>query len=299
MFNKEKPVSVKVDEAKCVKCGVCTEICDTYLKKDANGFPQARENDDKENLFGCIQCGNCMMICPTDAIEVIGEDIDKNHLRELTSNLPDYEALNALFLKRRSCRKFKQEEVSKEDIERIINSAATAAVSLPPSEVKVMVIQGRKKVQEMADDLLNTFRNFTKKAPLILPIIKLFAGKTNYKMFKEFVFPLGKVMIESRNEGQDILFYDAPCLIIFYGTELTDKEDMHIAATQATLAAEALGLGTCIIGSVGAILQTDKKLRKKYEFEKGDKIGMGFVLGHPDVKFKKAFQRKFKEVKYI
>lgn len=297
MFNKEKQVEVNVDKEKCAKCGACIDICHTYLKFSDEGFPCALANDDEVNLFGCIQCGNCMMICPNDAIEIVGEDIDKNHLREIGA-IADYEALSNLYLKRRSCRKFTPDEVSKEDLERIINSAATAAVSLPPSEVKVLIIQSREKVQMLAEEILNGFSRFLKMKPLFLFFTWLFGKKTEYKMFKDFVFPLGKTMIEYREKGEDILFYDAPAVMLFYGTELTDKEDMHIAATQATIAAEALGLGTCIIGSLSAVFEKNFKLRKKYGIEKTDKIGMGFIVGHPVVTFPKGFQRNFKEVKY-
>lgn len=297
MLNKEKEVSVLVDKNKCIKCGACVNLCATYLKFCENGYPCARTKDDEENLFGCIQCGNCMMICPKDAIEVIGEDIDKSHLREI-GRVADYELLNNLFLKRRSCRKFTPEDVSKENLEKIINSAATAAVSIPPSEVKVLVIQGREKVKTLAEEIIKGFGNFVKMAPVFLPFVRLFGGKMQYKMMKEFVVPLGKGMLKEWEKGVDELFYNAPAVVIFYGTELTDKEDMHIAATQATLAAEALGLGTCIIGSLSAMFENDKKLREKYGIQKTDKIGMGFVLGHPEIKFKKGFQRNFKEVRY-
>lgn len=299
MFNKEKPVETIVDKEKCVKCGLCTEICPMYLKKDSDEFPTARELDEEENLFGCIQCGNCMMICPQDAIEIKGEDIDKEHLRELSTNVADYESLNALFLKRRSCRKFKGEEVEKDLIDKIINSAATAAVSIPPSEVKVLVFQGRDKVKELTEDIMTNFEKFIKMSPFILPLMKLFGKKADYKAFQEFVLPLGKGMIKNYKKGIDDLFYEAPCVMLFYGGENTDKEDYLIAATHATIAAEALGLGTCIIGSVGAIFQNNPHLRKKYGIEKTDKVGTAFILGYPEIKFKKAFQRNFKEVRYI
>lgn len=300
MLNKEKFVEVVVDKDKCVKCGSCIENCSSYLKKDENGFPIARTNKDKENFMGCIQCGNCMMICPTEAIEIKGEDIDKGHLRELNPNLPDYDAINSLFLKRRSCRKFIEKDVPKEVFDKIINAAATAAVSIPPSEVKVLVINGKEKVRKFTEDLIKPLEKFTKMMnPIMLGMIGLMAGKVQYKMFKDFILPLSKEIIEKRKHGLDYLFYDAPAIMIFYGTEYTDKEDWLIASTQATLAAEALGLGTCIIGTVGAMLQTDPKLRKKYGFAKGDKLGTAFILGYPDVKYRKAFQRNFKEVRYI
>lgn len=295
MLNKEKPVEILIDEAKCTKCGICIDICPDYLKKGEKDFPVGNE----DSLTGCFQCGNCMMLCPNDAIEIKGEDIDKEHLRELNPNLPDFDAINSLFLKRRSCRKFTEQDVSKETIDKILQAAATSAVSIPPSEVKVLVIQGREKVQEFADDLIKALRDFNKiMNPLMLGIIRLMAGKTQSDFFKDFVLPLSKEVVKKREQGIDYLFYDAPAVVIFYGTELTDKDDWILAANQAVIAAEALGLGTCIIGFVGEILKTNKKLRKKYGIQKTDKLGMGFILGYPVIKFRKAFQRNFKEIRF-
>lgn len=296
MFNKEKPVEILIDKNKCTQCGICIKGCHEYLKRNQEGFPIG--NDD--SLFGCIQCGNCMMLCPNDAIEIKGEDVNKEHLRELNTNLPNYEAINSLFLKRRSCRKFTEQEVSKETIDKILQAAATAAVSIPPSEVKVLVIQGKEKVQELADDLINAYKNLHKlMTPLMLGIIRLTAGKTQYKFFKDFILPMSREYIEKRKEGIDVLFYNAPAVVIFYGTELTDKEDWILAANQATLAAESLNLGTCFIGSIGGIMGNNQKLRKKYGISKTDKVGMGFILGYPSIKFRKTFQRNFKEVRFI
>lgn len=300
MYNKEKPVEVIVDKDKCSKCNLCVEVCSSYLKKGDDGYPTARLDDDKENIMGCIQCGNCMMLCPQGAIEIKGEDIDKKHLRNIDSSPADFDSLNALFLKRRSCRKFREEDVSKEILDKIIDAAATSAVSIPPSEVKVLIINGRDKVNTLKNDLIKALDKFVKfMNPFMLRILRIFAGKTQYKMFNDFVIPLSKVLIQCDKDGADYLFYDAPTVMIFYGSENTDKEDWMIAATQATLAAQALGLGTCFIGTVGGMLEHDSKLRKKYGFKKSDKIGMAFILGYPDLKFKKGFQRNFKEVRYL
>lgn len=297
MLNKEKSVEVIIDKNKCTKCGICIGICHDYLKKGDDGFPLG---SNEGSPFGCIQCGNCMMMCPNNAIEIKGEDIDKEHLRELSLNLPDFEAINSLFLKRRSCRKYDEQEVSKEVIDKVLQAAATAAVSMPPSEVKVLVIQGREKVQELADDLTKAMKGFIKMMnPLMLGIIGLMAGKVQYKFLKDFVLPLCRETVGKKDKGIDSLFYNAPVVVMFYSTELTDKDDWILAANQAIIAAESLGLGTCIIGMIGEIFKTNQNLRKKYGISKNDKTGMGFVLGYPVVKFRKGFQRNFKEVRFM
>lgn len=297
MFNKEKSVQIIIDKEKCTKCGICINYCHEFLGKDDEGYPKAMSLDN--TLAGCIQCGHCMMACPNLAIEIKGEDISKAHLREF-GKTANFEELNNLFLKRRSIRKFKQQEVSKEVLDKIVQAAATAAVSIPPSELKVLVISGQKKVQELAEDIVLGMKKIPKMFnPLSLMLMKIFAGETTYRMFKEFILPLCKLTVEARERGEDYLFYDAPAVILFYSTELSDKEDGLIAATQATLAAEALGLGTCWIGSLGAAFAHNEKLRKKYGILKGEKIGSGFILGYPDTKFYRAFQRNFKNVTFI
>lgn len=298
MLNKEKLVEVILDKEKCIKCGVCIESCSGYLTFDEEGFPCA--NDAEVNILGCFQCGKCMMKCPKDAIEIVGEDIDRNHLRDIAQDLPSYQDLHSLFLKRRSVRRFKPDEISREDIDKILSAASASAVSIPPSEVKVLVIQGRKKVQEMAQDLLLEIKQAQKALnPFVLNLIKLFKGEVQYKLMKEFILPLCEKIVEYSEKGDDKLFYDAPCVMIFYGTELTDVEDMTIAATSATIAAEALNLGTCFIGTLPHFLNNSLKLRKKYEILKGEKVGMAFILGVSDEKHFKAFQRNFKEIRFV
>lgn len=298
MLNKEKPVKVIVDKEKCTKCGYCLRTCDNYLTQDDDGYPIARNTE--ESLLGCIQCGRCMMKCPSEAIEIIGEDIDKNHLRSMPQNIADYDALNGLLLKRRSIRRFKTEEVSKEDIDKILTTAATAPVGIPPSEVKVLVFQGRKKVQEFAQDLNEEIKHMKKfMTPLALKLMKNFMGEVKYKVMKDFALPLCDVTLQEREKGNDVLFYDAPVVMVFYGTELTEVEDMIIAATNATIAGEALNLGTCFIGTVSYLINNSSKLKKKYGILKGEKIGTAFVLGHPDEGYFRVFQRHFKEIKII
>jgi len=295
MLNKEKPVIITVDEEKCVSCGKCIEVC-------SGGHLFMQENKVKINensLFGCVQCGNCMMQCPTNSIKISAEGVSEEAIFNLQDNLPDFEAIKALFKRRRSIRKFKKQEIPKEIIEKIIDAASAAPMSIPPSEVKVLVINGFDKVQNFADDLTTRFDKFVKiMNPFVLNLFKPFLGKTKHKIFSEFVMPLLKELSKRRKNGEDHLFYNAPCVILFYGTEVClDKEDQIIASTYAQIAAEAMGLGTCVIGSV--IPAIDAKLREKYGINKTDTLGTAFVLGYPDQKFTRGINRKFNYVSYI
>ncbi len=50
---------LKIDEEKCIKCGLCTQHCETQ----ANPYP-----NEKWRSGECVYCQNCASICPTGAI---------------------------------------------------------------------------------------------------------------------------------------------------------------------------------------------------------------------------------------
>ncbi|MEI8377484.1 MAG: nitroreductase family protein [bacterium] len=296
MLNKEKPVEVIFDIEKCTKCGICAKVCPCeYLLQ-----VESEIITNPDAMFGCIQCGHCMAACPYKAIEIRGESLSKEHLIEFDAQKADYESLYSLLIQRRSARKFKHQPVSQEDIEKILNAASTGAISIPPYEVKIIVINGADKVQKFADDLIDSFKKMTKVFnPFLLWLFKYIMSKNNYKLIKEFVIPLIKTTIEEKQLDHDILFYNAPAVILFYTTEICDKEDAIIAATLAMTAAETLGLGTCVIGSVPPAINQNSKLKAKYGLTKDEKVATAFILGYPEQTFYRGIKRDFKDVKWL
>jgi len=294
MFNKEKSVEVIINAEKCTKCGICSQICPGEYLIQVNSKITANS----DSMLGCIQCGHCMMACPNKAIEIKGESISEEHLVEFADKKADYDSLYSLLIQRRSTRKFKQEPVIQEDIDKIITAAATGAIGITPHEVKIIVINGTEKVQNFADDLINSLEKMSKTIkPFVLKLLKPFIGATNYKLFKEFVMPLINETIKQRKKGSDILFYNAPAVVLFYATAICDKEDAIIASTLAVTAAAALNLGTCVIGTVPPSMNKNPKLKAKYGIAKDENIATAFILGHPDTKFYRSITRDFKDVK--
>ena len=76
-FNHVSAVKMQVDEAKCVSCGACANVCP--MNVDPSKTPNHTE---------CIRCGDCVHACPTKAIryEVFGcKRRDKNDRSEIQS----------------------------------------------------------------------------------------------------------------------------------------------------------------------------------------------------------------------
>lgn len=295
MLNKDKPVKVSIDKELCTSCGLCVKSCHDYLTMKDNRVSVA-----EYSTFGCIQCGVCMMSCPHNAIDVTADGLSKDMVFDLEKELPDYMAVNALLKKRRSIRKFKKQEVDKELLTKVIDSGTTSPISIPPYEIKVAVVSGYDKVNDLREDMYKGFEGMLKFFnPLVLTLFRPIMGKVQHSILKDFVIPLFKDTLAAKERGEDYLFYNAPAVMIFYGSEFSDKEDAILAASFASIGAEALGLGTCIIGSVAPVLERNKKLRAKYGIKDSDKIFTAFIIGHPGVKYTKGIKRQFLEVNYV
>src|SRR5659263_51870 len=88
----------------------------------------------------------------------------------------------------------------------------------------------------------------------------------------------------------------------FYGSPYTDPADPIVAATYAMLAAESLGLGTCMLGGIHPLIQNGKKarkLREKYKIKYQSREGLFVIFGYPSVKYKRGIERTFASVETI
>lgn len=290
-----------IDIEKCTGCGKCVSVCKDFSLKIENKKVVINEKP----VFGCIGCGHCMAICPVDAITVDGRDISKNDLFQLPdkSIVSDYQELIDLYKSRRSIREFKNQAVEQEIIEKIIEAASYAPMGLPPTDVHLLVLDSKKKVNDFSKDFCNFliemkwfFSNW------FLNLMRPFWGKETHKLFKGFLQPMFRIFTEGFNEGNDYVLYDAPLVIYFYGSPYSDPADPIVAATYAMLAGESLGLGNVMLGAVHPLIQNGskaKKFRQKHGIKYQSREGLFVAFGYPDVKYHKGIKRRFADVSYL
>jgi len=243
-----------------------------------------------------------MAICPKDAIRVEGRFLDYKDFFPLPKKeeATSYTDLMNLFKRRRSIREYKDKPVEKELIDKVIEAAKTAPMGIPPSDVNIVVMDSKEKVRQFAVDFCKYLENmqwFVSKwfQTLMWP----FWSKSTYNMFKDFLRPLVYGYINSMKEGTNHVTYDAPAAIYFYGSPYTDPGDPYIAATYAMIAAESLGLGTCLIGGVHPFTLNGspaKKFREMYNIRYKSKAGLIVIMGYPKYKFRKGIWRSFAHV---
>ena len=129
-----------------------------------------------------------------------------------------------------------------------------------------------------------------------LALMRPFWGKTNDEMFKGFVKPLFNIYIRNMQAGINLVNYDAPLAMYFYGSPYTDPADPIVAATTAMYAAESLGLGTCMLGAIHPLIQSGRKakiFREKHGIKYTSREGLFVIFGYPAVKYQKGIKRTF------
>jgi ferredoxin len=289
---------ITIDTTKCTGCGKCVSVCKDFSICLENG--KLRVSDTP--AFGCIGCGHCMAICPSDAIKIYGRELSPDDLFDLppVEDIAKYEQLLALFQRRRSIREFQEKEIAPDVVEKILDAARTSPMGLPPSDVNVLVLGTKEKTREFAVDFceyLMGLRWFVSK--WFLTFMRPFWGKSNDELFKGFVRPLFNVFIKNINEGVNLVTYDAPLTIYFYGSAYTDPADPIVAATAAMYAAESLGLGTCMLGGIHPLIQNGKRaknFREQHGIKYPSREGLFVVFGYPSVKYRKGIKRTFASV---
>jgi nitroreductase/NAD-dependent dihydropyrimidine dehydrogenase PreA subunit len=280
-----------INPALCTNCAKCAFTCPSLTLVWENSALRV----DTGTALGCIACGQCMAICPSGAVTVDGRGLSPADMLALPAleQRASPGQFDALALSRRSIRHFAKRDVDPDVVRRILETAATAPMGIPPSPVHAVVLNGADKVQQYAEEMIGVFkRNKGMLGLFTLPFMRPIIGRYMYAMMKDFIIPIYELLIAKRAEGVDALFYDAPLVFQFHASPYADAQDCCIVATYAMLAAQSHGLGTCMIGTVPPMLGYAKPLLKKYGIPAGHKIGVTLIAGYPAVEYGRTVRRK-------
>lgn len=293
----EGAAQINLDRSQCNDCGLCAQVCSSgplYMEA-------GRLVIDESRWFGCIACGHCMCVCPRECITIHGRDMsaaDAIAVPDKTQR-SSYEQLYSLLLSRRSTRIFRDNRVEPEIINKIIDIVTTAPMGLPPSDVEILVFDTREKVREFAGDIIEMLKKARWMfSPWMSQIMKPFMGQEFFDSTRTFIRPALDIFLEEWEKGHDYLLHDAPLAMYFHLSPYADPADSLVAATYAMLAAESLGLGSCMIGTPAYFIKYSKKIKNKYELPAKNRPGIVIIFGYPRIKFHKALKRRLGKVTY-
>lgn len=257
----------------CVGCGLCESDCLVNAIK-------VRENKAKVKNILCINCGHCMAICPTDSIEMQG--FDKSEVLEYNHETFDLESENLMnFIKfRRSIRDYKDIEVEEEKIRNIVEAGRYTPTGGNRQPLRYILVKDKlKEVKELAiEGLYNMALNTDDEDPVRSIYKNTF--KRMYKGYKE--------------KGIDSLFYDAPLLMVIVGDISLGGSvyvDGGLAASNMEIMAYSQGLGMCYNGFFVMASNIEPKIKELLGMNDNEAVITSFILGYPNVKYKRTVNR--------
>jgi len=274
-----------ISKEKCTNCLLCVQECVAGAIK---------EETMEVTSHRCILCSHCAAICPEEAITINGAAGET--FAPISTAISD--EMESLIKKRRSIRNYREEPVSKDEINRILSTVVHAPTGTNSRKVSITVLDSREKIDQLSDIIMAHFDKLTKLLlnTFTLPFLILFLGRKKTKKLFSYKRLIGKY-----GKGKNILTHDAPLLMIFHvdRKSSTPGQDGIIWATTAVYLAESLGIGTCFNGFLVIGLNSCKKAREYLGIPNGNKISETFTAGYSKYTFKRAAVREDLKVTFI
>ena len=261
---------LKVDEEKCIRCGLCIKDCIVNCLEQ-NGdtkIPQFRKGKE----YSCIKCQHCLAVCPTGALSIWGKYPEESE--DIKSGFE--EAVLNVIKSRRSIRKYKPENLDTERQNKLKNILKYAPTGVNFHNLHFSFVDDI----EVMDDIRN---------------------KTNAKLIDFLANPIVKKlsphlaqMREPIANGEDIVFRGAPHMVIV-STPIKAhciKEDPIIALSYFDLYAQSMGVGTLWCGFAYYCFKLFPDLCEYIEIPDGYKVSYVMLYGKPDIKYSRTVQPK-------
>lgn len=289
-----------IDRDKCIKCERCMRVCPVKL------FSVEREDVNKHIVFGdphglCIKCGHCVSICPTQAVEFQGESPVYFEETEHPEKLISYDTLMKFLRARRSVRMYKDEKVPKQEIKKILRAMKYAPTASNKQKREFIIITDEKEIASLAAEvrkMMYKAKRLLKWGRFIAPFVP---GELKKLLRSEKTKHNLKMFLERTEEGEDLIFFHAPCVIILHSPKYAHMagNDAGLAFTHGMLAAQSLGLGTCWIGYAQEYIWRTPVLKKELGIPKKHEVYGVMVVGYPEYPFQAVPPRRPLKVKWI
>lgn len=286
---------VTIDESKCTGCLLCAKVCFTNYEATKNGKARAVETPPL-----CAACGHCVAICPTGAIS--HPSVPNSACQPLNeADRPSYDQFMGFLRMRRSRREFKDQDVSREVIDKLLAAATQAPNGINRKNVCYTVITDRSVMKQMTDRITDQTVKFAKM--LKNPVARFLFSTFNRALMSEMdmLMPLMDQIGSFQESSIDMVAYNAPCAILVHTTktDMCGSEDSVYAASNIQYAAETLGLGTCCIGFITGTINSDPGLKKLVQLPPGHKVHTSLVVGYPEFRYTKSAPKTLQNVNYV
>jgi len=282
---------ITIDQSRCKHCDLCRQACPDGIIARGPMVPD-------ENAPFCISCGHCHAICPEGAITVQGfEGVQTPPLPERPPVSP--EAMLDLLRSRRSGRLFRPEPVSREHLQALLHAASLAPSSMNARPVHACVCTDPAALERLRKETARYFRGALKKTSLpVFPLIWKLIGQPREKLA---ALRHGLQHLLEPGDGRDPILCHAPALIVFTIPRKARESagDPWLAAQNAVICAETLGLASCYNGVFAYAANRSRAIAAELRIPRGRRIEAALMLGYPRARFAREAPRKEMEITWI
>lgn len=256
---------------KCIQCMKCVNDCPSH----AIDIEKGSIND------SCIHCGHCVAICPESAVFPDAGSITPLQAKSIRAI--DYKNLSAHM---RSCRSYTKKEVSDKLINQLVENMKHYPSASNARPVEITVVKTPERVQQLNDA---TVKAFVKTLglithPLVKPMMGLFAPAMNMESLEKYK----SQFIERQKTNTSQVCHHAPLIMLFHAPVSKfgmGKDDALIWATNTSLYAHTLDLGSCFIGFITKAMERSKDLRRQFSIPEKHVVYAALAIGHPKVHY--------------
>lgn len=271
---------MNVNTEKCIGCGKCVEDCFVRDIEIVGGKA-------KINNKTCIKCGHCIAICPKNAVST--DEYNMREIKEYNEKEFSIDADKLMnFIKfRRTVRQFKDKDVEKEKINKIIQAGRFTQTGSNMQDVSYIVVKENiEGLKELAfESLKNIGKHMLADFNLNNSIFKRYA-QTWIKMYSDY---------QKDPKQNDRLFFNAPIVIVVTANSIVNGA---LASSNMELMTDALGLGTLFSGFFLMAAKDNQKIKDLLGIKEGKEIATCMVIGYPDVKYLRTVPRKDADVSW-
>jgi len=293
MANNSLPV---IEQKRCTSCGLCVEICPDkiLLAIDGGGVSVTADR--------CMGCGHCQAICPAEAIAMPGLTSDLGLTTVSASSdlggegQVGIDSLLQVMCARRSCRAFKPDPLNVNLLSDLARIGTTAPSGTNSQGWQFVVLPERKDVVALGEVTAGFYRRLNRKAanPLYRFAARLFAGNQLERYYRNYYNSIENGLSDWYDNDIDRLFHGAPSALVVIGDRSAScpQEDALLATQNIVLAAQSLGIATCLVGFVVEAARRDKRIARLLRLGASETIYSVIGCGHPVHSFRRFAGRK-------
>jgi len=297
MMNIIENSKIKIDINNCTKCKECVKDCVAnlfYFDQDV-----LRLVDSFEDF--CIECGHCEAVCPVNVIKLKFHTEEELEGSAKGEGIPTYNSFLNLVLNRRSIRRFKEKEIPKGLIEKLLKVGRYSPTGSNSENVYYTIVQDKAIVAAISKHITSKMIKFVNalENPQGRTFLKKSMPEEEFNQAVENL-PKTKRILERIEQGIDFWCWNGE-LIVIHGEKVIGGMPTNgsLAAAHIMLAAETLGLGACSLGYLTFFINESQTIRELIKIPTNHVVGYSLTMGYPDVKYKRIPARRPLRVQWL